>query len=195
MSNGYDERPEQKGSSWPWILLGCGICAVVAVPLVAIIAAIAIPNLLTARRGSLETNAVGSCRAYCSAQTMYHRNDWDGDQTLEYAVPFTRLNTELDTTGTPINLIDSAFAAAKGNAGRPKHGYLFDDMAKIGGSKIDWINDYGLCGKPSVYGRTGYRTFIVSTNGTVFGKDQGPAGGFVKNYPANPASATWIIAE
>ncbi|MHC4916070.1 MAG: DUF2950 family protein, partial [Planctomycetota bacterium] len=66
----------------------------------------------------------------------------------------------------------------------------------IGGLAIDWLNDYGLCGTPSVYGRTGYRTFIVSTNGTVFGLDQGVAA-IVVAYPADPSLAVppWIIAE
>ncbi len=202
MSDGYEYEPERKSSSWPWVLLGCGICAVVAVPLVAIIAAIAIPSLLVARRSSLETNAVGSCRAYCCAQAMYQRNDWEalgpGPGTkgvLEYARPYTWLCNQKDSNGHPIMLIDSAFAAAKGAAGTPKHGYLFDDLSTIAGSKIDWVNDYGLCGIPSVYGRTGYRSFMVCTNGTVFGQDQGTAGSFVKDYPADPSASTWIIAE
>jgi type II secretory pathway pseudopilin PulG len=193
MSNG--EAPEKKSSPWPWILLGCAIVGIVAVPIIAIIAAIAIPSLLSARRSSLETNAVGSCRAYCSAQTMYHRNDWDNDNTLEYAVPYTKLYSQVDATGNSINLLDAAFAGAKGPNGTPKHGYLFDDMKTMGGVKIDWVNDYGLCGLPAQYGRTGYRTFIVCTNGTVFGQDQGAAGGFVTDYPADPSVAAWIIAE
>jgi hypothetical protein len=189
------EVPAEKKSAWPWILLGCGIVAVVAVPLVAIVAAIAIPSLLAARRGSLETNAVGSCRAYCSAQTMYKRNDWDGDGVLKYATPYPLLSSQLDATGQPIMLLDSAFAAANGLGGMPKHGYRFQDLATIAGASIDWVNDYGLCGLPAVYGRTGYRTVVVSTNGTVFGFDQGPGGSFVTDYPADPAAAAWIVTE
>ena len=49
----------------------------IVVAIIAIIAAIAIPSLLAARRGSLETNAVRSARAYSSAQTMFKRNDWE----------------------------------------------------------------------------------------------------------------------
>ncbi len=193
MSNGYQH--EQKSSPWPWVLLGCGIVAVLAIPIVAIIAAIAIPSLLAARRGSLETNAVGSCRAYCSAQTMYRRNDWDGNGKREYAVPYTKLFSQADSSGDPVQLLDAAFAAAAGPNGSPKHGYLFQDMTSIAGVKIDWVNDYGLCALPSVYGRTGYRTFTVCTNGTVFGQDQGPGGSFVQDYPADPMAANWIIAE
>ncbi|MHC4916717.1 MAG: DUF2950 family protein [Planctomycetota bacterium] len=207
MANG--EGPEEKKKPiWPWVLLGCGIVTVVAVLILGIIAAIAIPSLKVARRSSLEVSAIGSCRAYCSAQSMYHRNDWEefgaGPGTkgaLEYARPYTWLHTQKDGGGNPIQLIDAAFAEASvsnppGGATVPKHGYVFDDMKTIGGQPIDWLNDYALCGTPSVYGRTGYRTFIVSTNGTVFGLDQG-ASGIVAAYPADPSMAVppWIIAE
>ena len=194
MSNG--EPSGESKPVWPWVLLGCGVVAVLAVPFIAIVAAIAIPSLLAARRSSLETNAVGSCRAYASAQVMYKRNDWDKDGTLEYASPYTLLHSQADDTGQPIQLIDAAFAAAQGPGGTPKHGYLYQDMATIDGQKIDWINDYGLCGLPAQYGRTGYRTVMVGTNGTVYGSDQGPGGTFVTDYPAqNPSGSNWIVTE
>jgi prepilin-type processing-associated H-X9-DG protein len=160
---------------------------------VSIIAAIAIPSLLAARRSSLETNAVGSCRSYCGAQVMYKRNDWDGDGVLQYAPDFAQLNTQLDGNGDPIQLLDAAFAGAKGPGGTPKHGYLFYNMKTIAGKKIDWVNDFALCAVPAQYGRTGFRTYIINTNGTVFGIDNG--GKPVTDYPENPAEAGWVIAE
>ncbi len=192
----------------------------IVVAIIAIIAAIAIPSLLAARRGSLETNAVGSCRAYCSTQTMFKRNDWDaliaggnGPQNvvgtigvLEYAADLRDLNETLDGNGDPINLLDSAFANAKstvaGGNGQPKHGYLFHEQATIAGNAIDWVNDYGMAACPSVYGRTGYRSFIVCTNGTVFGKDVQTAvpptfaeDAELLGYPADPSVTNWIVAE
>ena len=192
----------------------------IVVAIIAIIAAIAIPSLLAARRGSLETNAVGSCRTFCSAQTMFKRNDWDaivggglqfatgaeaGAGVLEYCQDLRDLSACIDGNGDPINLIDSAFAnaksAASGGNGQPKHGYLFQELVQIAGVNIDWVNDYGLAGCPAVYGRTGYRSFIVCTNGTVFGKDIQTAvppvfaDADLSNYPADPATNNWIIAE
>jgi len=166
----------------------------IVVAIIAIIAAIAIPSLLAARRSSLETNAVGSLHAYANAQIMFRRNDWDADTILTYAVPFTLLNTTLDGAGAPIQLIDSAFSDAVGG-GPSKHGYNFADMGTIAGNPIVWQVDYGLSGLPATYGRTGYRSFIIGTNGTVFGRDQGVGGAFVVDYPANPSAAGWIIAE
>jgi type IV pilus assembly protein PilA len=175
----------------------------IVVAIIAIIAAIAIPSLLAARRSSLETNSVGSCRTYSSSQTMFKRNDWDADGAMEYAMPFTLLNTQQDSDGTTIQLIDSAFAAAT-VGGIPKHGYIFADMTDINGVlglvPIDWEVDYGLCARPVRYGRTGYRTFIVSTNGTVFGRDDGSIGVMITTYPIDPSDPAtpggrWNIAE
>ncbi|HOX07369.1 MAG TPA: DUF2950 family protein [Planctomycetota bacterium] len=159
---------------------------------ISVIAAIAIPSLLASRRSSLETAGVAACRAYAAAQTMFRRNDWDGNKVLEYADDFSKLNTTKDAEGNPIQLIDAAFAAATG-PGSPKHGYYFVNMKTIGGAKIDWANDFALCAVPAVYGRTGYRTFIINTNGTTFGIDNG--GKPVEDYPADPQKEGWIIAE
>jgi type II secretory pathway pseudopilin PulG len=190
---------ESEGKSglpvWLWVILGCGgLLAVVFV--VAIVAAIAIPSLLAARRSSLETNAVGSCRAYCGAQVMYKRNDWEPDGVYDYAVPYTRLYSETDATGEPIQLIDPSFAAAQGPTGAPKQGYLYQDLQTIAGQKIDPVNDYALCGIPAQYGRTGRHTMIVTTNATVFGGDQGPGGTFLTDYPdPTTLAGSWIVME
>ena len=141
----------------------------------------------------IETNAVGSCRAYAEAQTMFKRNDWDGDGKFTYAASFPLLNTTPDARGQPIQLIDGAFAAATSPT-MPKHGYYFVNMKTIGGRKIDPANDFALCAVPAVYGKTGYRTFIVCTNGTTFGKDLGRSE-LVDDYPADPCADGWIIAE
>jgi len=140
--------------------------------------------------------AVGCMRSYASAQSMYHRNDWDGDTELEYATPFPRLNTDVDGAGTPIQLIDTAFAEATGGADRKaKRGYTFRDMKTIGRKPINWADDYALCAVPLIYGRTGYCTLIVSTNGTVWCKDRGKGAGFVDDFPRDPVKAGWSLSE
>ncbi len=142
-----------------------------------------------------EANAIGSCRVFAQANTMFYRNDWRGSGTvgvLEYAFPFTLLGTQPDGRGQPIQLIDKAFSRATSPKSN-KHGYFFVDMLTIGGVRIDWVNDHGLCAIPAKYGGKTKRTFIVNTTGTVFGKDTG--GKPVFDYPNNPAAAGWVIAE
>ncbi len=138
-------------------------------------------------------NAISSCRAYAEAQFMYKKNDWDQDGKLTYAPTFPLLHTTPDENGVPIQFIDAAFAGA-GPGGAPKHGYLFRDMVSIAGQPIDWEKDCALCATPAVHGRTGYRTFIVKADGTVFGKDFGGSR-FVDDFPADPTAEGWIIAE
>lgn len=142
-----------------------------------------------------EVNAIGCCRAFAEGNIMFHRNDWRGSGTvgvLEYAFPFTLLGTQPDGAGLPIELIDTAFLRAT-SPRRNKHGYFFVDMLAIGGVKINWVDDYALCAIPAKYGGKTKRTFIINTNGTVFGKDTG--GKPVFDYPANPVKAGWKIAE
>ena len=195
-AQGLGEPPPRKMPVWAWVLIGCGGAAFLFV-MISIIAAIAIPSLLAARsasRVSSETAAVGSCRAYAGSQTIYHRNDWDHDGRLSYAHPFTLMSTCVDgTAGGSIRLLDEAFAAAS-SPKTPKHGYWFKDMETLGGRPIDWSNDFALCAMPAKYGGARRRTFLVSTAGTVWGKDLGKSG-FVADFPADPAAAGWKPAD
>ena len=172
----------------------------IVVAIIAIIAAIAIPSLLAARRNAKEANAVAALNAYSSAQTTYIRNDWDLDGILEYATPYPDLYNRLDSQGKRIKIIDAAFAAAAGAAGIPKAGYVFDDMVQIGGVNLadlngNWSTDYAMSGIPFAYGKDGYRTFIICTEGMIYARDLGLAGGFVLDYPADPQAAGWLGGE
>jgi Tfp pilus assembly protein PilE len=186
---------------WPWVLLGCGLLAVVTVPIMAIIAAIAIPSLLAARRSSLEANettnnevsAIANCRHYAEAQTIFKRTDWDKDGVPEFAVDFPELCNTKDDSGSAIMLIDTAFAQAKGADGLPKQGYIFYNLESIGGQEIDWTHDFGLCAVPAQYGKTGRRTFIICTFGPVFEIDN--MGEPVTDWPSDLQGDGWRIAK
>ncbi len=161
---------------WPWM----------AVLAVVLIAPFLMPPLMVDRRPSPENSAIGSCRTYCCLQSMYRRKDRDGDGKLEYAHPYTQLNAP---PGEPAGSTEDPFLR-----GEPKRGYRFRDMETIGGQTIDWEKDCALCATPVEYGVTGRRTFIVATNGTVFGKDLGGSE-FVRDYPQDPGLEGWAIAE
>ena len=172
----------------------------IVVAIIAIIAAIAIPSLLAARRNAKESSAIAACRAYAGAQTTYKRNDWDNDLALEYAMPYNLLYNQFDSAGKRLKMIDAAFAAAQTLAGTPKAGYVFDDMVDIDGDALadangNWTTDYAFSALPFKYGTDGYRSFIICTDGTVYGRDQGVGGGFVVSYPGDPAAALWLVAE
>jgi len=183
-------RSRDRREAW---VMGVVFGGMLLLPLAAWGVVQAVPHFLTYRPDSIETNGVGSCRAYAEAQIIYKRADWDKDGKLTYATPFPLLSTTVDSQGQPIQLIDAAMAAAT-SPSTPKHGYCYRDCQTIGGAPIDYEKDFAICATPAVYGRTGYRTFIISTDGTTYGKDLGGAQ-FVSDYPADPVAAGWIIAE
>jgi hypothetical protein len=141
-----------------------------------------------------ETNAVAALRGYLRAQVRYRREDRDGDGKPEYAKPYPLLRDRKGPGGQPLNLISAGLAAARGEEGTPFHGYRFADAVRLGGKPVDWSRDCGLCASPAVYGKTGVRTFIVSTDGLVWSKDLGGSE-FVKDFPSDPAAAGWQAAD
>ena len=187
VENGYpQEGGDRKIAPWLRVLIGCGAVAVLAVVL-AIITTTVIPNLWPpAHVSSTETGAVGSCRAYAGAQVLYRKAN------NQYANPYAKLYNASDPTKC---YLAKNFVDARGPTGDPKQGYLFQECKTIGGKPIDWTKEFAFCAIPSRHGKTGHRSFIVTTDGTVYGKDQGPKGTFVTDFPANLKAAGWELAE
>jgi prepilin-type N-terminal cleavage/methylation domain-containing protein len=150
----------------------------IVVAIIAIIAAIAIPSLLAARRSSFETAAVGSCRAYAGAQVMYRKPN------PSYATPYTLLFDAADSTKC---YLAKDFADAIDGGARPKQGYYFAD----GPGVTDWTVDFCMGARPAVFGKTGHRSFVVSTDAIVYGCDNGG----VQPAAYTPGAGGWEVAE
>ena len=116
----------------------------IVVAIIAIIAAIAIPNLIEARKTGNETSAIGALRTISSVQAQFREGDRDNDQTLDYATSLT----ELSNAG----LIDNVLG------GGTKSGYVFG----MSGDTFDW-----QCSATPVSSSTGTRNFIICTDGVV----------------------------
>src|SRR5882672_10756751 len=101
----------------------------IVVAIIAIIAAIAIPNLLRSRMAANESAAVAACKAFATAENIYRRTDYNKDGVLEYAQHLIGDNSLFETTAGAgdVALIDRSFASAEGNplAVNPKAGYVF----------------------------------------------------------------------
>lgn len=82
----------------------------IVIAIIAVIAAVAIPNLLEARKAGNEAATIGALRTVGSAQALFHDGDLDGDLAFDYA--------SLPQLGA-LNLIDEPLA------NRVKHGYHF----------------------------------------------------------------------
>ena len=63
----------------------------IVIAIIAIIAAVAIPNLKDARMAAYESAAIATLRSYHSAQQVYREQDKDGNGTLDYADTNQRL--------------------------------------------------------------------------------------------------------
>lgn len=208
-----EPKPKKKGcfgcSWWIVILSGCAVVAV-TVPVLSIIAAIAIPNLLRSRLAANETAAVAACKAYCLAQDIYRRTDYNKDGVLEYAQALHGDNSLYETKAgmSDINLIDKTFANAEGNPGTatPKAGYMFKILTRRGSHAQGGVKDYvesghmvhgyALMAYPSKYDATGRNTFLVSDNGTIYQKDLGAeTHAIVERMTEFDPDYTWIITE
>ncbi|MHC5057211.1 MAG: DUF2950 family protein [Planctomycetota bacterium] len=179
----------------------------IVVAIIAVIAAIAIPNLISSKMASNESAAVAACRAYLGAQGTFHRVDRYENEYLTYANPTDSGGSgypdlfQMDYAGTPdataIKLIDLAFANADvDGVNKAKAGYIFDDIITdaIDGTYGDFDNACGLFAAPDTYDSTGIHAFVIDLTGTVYKQDAKKAGadtGPLTTYP-DTTTDVWL---
>jgi len=157
----------------------------IVVAIIAAIAAIAVPNLVSSRMASNETAAIAGLRAYLGAQSTFHCNDRYGIGANVYA-------NESDGAGYPdlfeigyaggaptanaLQLVDMAFAQADVDLATtvPKSGYVFDDVVTnaINGN-YDYAVSCGLAACPGTYNKSGINSYMLDITGVVYKKDLG----------------------
>ena len=119
----------------------------IVVAIIAVIAAIAVPNLLRSRIGANESSAIGSCRTLTAAQTAYHASN------ASYATTFDELLNPPDGVATPY--IDEGLGSGA------KAGY---DFAL---ANTDATVDWNVTATPTSSGRSGIRTFYADESGII----------------------------
>jgi prepilin-type N-terminal cleavage/methylation domain-containing protein len=112
----------------------------IVVAIIAIIAAIALPNMLRSRIQTNEASAVQALRAIMSAETTFHT------QNARYTSDFTEM-----TNATPPFL--------NGNWAASKNGYVFT----LGGT----IDNYSVNANPLQFGIQGNRGFFCDSSGVI----------------------------
>jgi type IV pilus assembly protein PilA len=149
----------------------------IVVAIIAIVAAIAIPNLLESRMQANAANAIGALRRYAAGQVAYKRTNYGPTNGLpghSYCPNFINLggpSAHTKTDGTGLTLIPPPFAQATGPA-TGYQGYYFQDSANV----TNWVYDYGLYTDPCIYNKTGVNAYYVGSDGTVYMSDLGTAG-------------------
>ena len=135
----------------------------IVVVVIGIIAAIAIPNLLAARRASNEASAIASTRTFHGANITFQASAGAG----LFAANVAAL--------TNAKLIDTGFAAAIGNAAYPaaatsaKSGYLFNyGNTAVANNPSQFTLASKFNGTAGSFSATGTRSFFIDESGVIY---------------------------
>ena len=184
------------------------------VAIIAIIAAIAIPNMMRSRMAANETTAVAACKTFAEAQDIYRRTDWNGDGILEYAKSVTGSYSLYERTagGADLLLVDATFASATcantapTSCTAPKAGYSYwvltgQGAGAPGGTKSYVVGGrvtlgYGLSAVPYSYDATGRNSFQINNSGTVYQADRLTSNtAHVNTYDLTADGCKWTPTE
>lgn len=187
----------------------------IVVAIIAIIAAIAIPNLLESKKAANESNCGGSLKAYGTAQVTYQSNNYSGNSKnsadytagVDYSVGGTasvsklfattwqnlggtNANVHQDGAGTALSIINQPLADAASAAAAYQGFFFLDVTDALALPAVKTTKnlrfDHGLIGTPAQYATTGTNTFIIDGKGVVYIKDNGAASG-----SDGAGAATW----
>ncbi len=125
----------------------------IVVAIIAIIAAIAIPNLLRSRMQSHESAAIGNCRTVNTSEVAYHAAN------NAYAQAFA------DLTGATPPFLDGDWATTK-------QGYNFT----LGAAADGGTQNFAVNADPATVGTTGNRYFYSDASGVIRFNAAGAAG-------------------
>jgi hypothetical protein len=155
-----------------------GYSGVLFIPVVLIIAAIAIPNLLRAKMAANEAGAVGSLREISTAAATYSER---------YSNGFPPSFDAMDGLGMGNPSCEHAqLLDRKLESGR-KDGYVFDYVAPVDqrvsfvapaaaqGCRLAGVASFEVHADPVTRGTTGQRSFFTDQTGVIRYEDNGPA--------------------
>ena len=124
----------------------------IVIAIIAIIAAIAIPNFIEARKNGNETAAIGAMKTIGAAQALFRESDKEADGNLDYGTL-----VELASAGAT-GLIDSVLGSGT------KQGYSF--QATYGATTSEYL--WYAVASPVLPTTTGDRYFACNHQGVTF---------------------------
>jgi hypothetical protein len=142
MSDGAKRGGEEERPSRLPALLTCGVITVV-------ILAIAIPNLIEARKHGGEASPIGALKTIQTSQALFREGDKDEDGKLDYATLEELSNT---------TLIDGVLGTGR------KQGYLFQVRPSPLTPEFMWM----AVARPIEPGETGDRYFVTNQAGVIY---------------------------
>jgi prepilin-type N-terminal cleavage/methylation domain-containing protein len=187
----------------------------IVVAIIAIIAAIAIPNLLSARLNANETSAISTLRSVSSSQAQFQASakaDADTDGTGEFGL-FREMSGGVgvrDAAGAPTGsilnppVLSGAFRTFNANSEVSRSGYLFKmflpgllgvgvpeaSTGAVAGISAD-LSETSWCtyASPTSYSTSGNRSFFVNQTGDITGCDVPAYTGTGKFVASNAGAA------
>ncbi|HZV02428.1 MAG TPA: prepilin-type N-terminal cleavage/methylation domain-containing protein [Planctomycetota bacterium] len=121
----------------------------IVIAIISIIAAIAIPNMLQARKQGNEASAIGSLKQISTAEVLFRERDAEQDGNLDFG-----MLSELNNT----NLIDNVVGSGT------KTGYLLSATYSFSSSEFLWF----AIANPLLPGMSGDRYFTMNPAGAIY---------------------------
>lgn len=121
----------------------------IAVVIIVIVAAIAIPNIVSSRKNANESAAIGHLKTLSNAQTMFRESDKDNDLRAD----FGNLQELSNTT-----LIDGSLGSGR------RTGYIYDTDQCSDNPEFLWF----ALANPAFPPQTGERYFCTNHRGQIF---------------------------
>ena len=141
----------------------------IVVAIVAILAAIAIPNLMRTRMSANEAGATSAMRLISTSQASFETATLKDNDPTDGIGEYTDLATLGSPPGSSVSFIDSILAAGS------KHGYVF---VVTPGKTAGLLPTYSCTGIPVEKGTTGVKQFYADESGIIRftgdGTDVGP---------------------
>jgi len=135
--------------------------------------------------------AIAVLRSIAAGQNSWHRNDYDGNDILDYTPNYRNLYYQPDENGKPVAFIQKYLADASGPGGVSWNGYLFADITGDADGPYDYKFEFGACAYPANYKEFNGITYITNATGYIYRKDTG--GKPITVWPKDPEKAGWIL--
>ena len=151
----------KKAGAGPTLIEGFTLIELmIVIAIISIIAAIAIPNMMQARKHGNEVNAVGALKTIVTAETIFNQKDSDGDGNLDYGMLSELANPRFFNMGGSAGsgLLDSVLGSGT------KAGYIF--QASYSYTTSEWL--FFAVANPALAAQSGDRYFTANHAGNIF---------------------------
>lgn len=141
--HGVAPAPPESAGGRGWL-----VCGGLGLGAILLLLAVALPNLIEARKHGAESPAIGALKTISTSQSLFREGDKDQDGVYDYGT-LAELSQQ--------ELIDAALGSGA------KHGYLYDAWPSPSTPEFLWF----AIANPATHGETGDRYFCTNHAGVI----------------------------